>query len=76
MLKCHEVVADADRLLADELAGRKRFAINMHLLICRDCRRYIRQLRALLSAIPNMHDKASEQEVTAIMDNIKAHSDS
>ena len=47
MLSCKEVT----RIVAsDELAGagwRRRLAIRIHLLICRYCRRYAAQLRAI-----------------------------
>ena len=50
MLKCKEVA----RLLAsDELEGarlHRRLSVRAHLLMCRHCRRYAAQLRALGSA--------------------------
>ena len=74
MLTCREVVTDTDRLIAGELTRRQRWAMHLHLIMCRHCRRYVRQMRALLRAIPTMHAKASEQEVAEVMDVIDKHS--
>ncbi len=73
MLKCREVVDTADQLLDGNISRRQRFAIKMHLVMCRHCRRYVRQLRALLSAIPFMHGKASDAEVAQVMEHIHNH---
>ena len=71
MLKCREVVHQADALLAGELSGRERFALRMHIIICRHCRRYVKQFRHLLRAIPRMHGQASESEVSRVMTAVK-----
>lgn len=73
MLKCREIVDNADQLLNGDLNRRQRLAIKMHLLMCRHCRRYVRQLRALLRAIPFMHGKASEAEVSRVIEHIHSH---
>jgi len=72
VLSGRDVVRDADLLLADELAWQRRLSLKMHLLICRHCRRYVKQLRALIRAVPFMHSKASDEEVSEIMDHICA----
>lgn len=73
MLKCREVVDNADQLIDGTMSRRQRLAINMHLLICVHCRRYMRQLQALLRAIPLMHGQASEAEVSRVMNYINDH---
>lgn len=73
MLKCREVVDDADQLINGDLNRRQRFAIGMHLLMCHHCRRYVRQLRALLQAIPFIHGKANDAEVSQVMAHIRRH---
>lgn len=70
MLRCREIVQDADLLLAAELPWQRRIAVKLHLLMCRHCRRYVRQLRALIRAVPFMHRKASDEEVSRIMDHV------
>ena len=50
MLKCKHVVEKADALVdGAPLSKRERFALRLHLLICHHCRRYVRQLRALVT---------------------------
>ena len=73
MLKCREVVHNAGQLLDGDISRRQRLAIRMHLLMCRHCRRYVRQLQALLRAIPFMHHQASDAEVTRVMNKIRSH---
>ncbi len=65
MLKCKEVA----RLVAtDELSGagwRRRSVIRLHLLICRHCRRYAKQLRAIgQSARKHLGFEAGEPAAT------------
>lgn len=73
MLKCREIVDNADQLLDGNISRRQRLDLKMHLLICRHCRRYVRQLRALLRAIPFMHGKASDTEVSRVMEHLHGH---
>ena len=76
MLNCREVVQDADLLLAGELAWRRRLSLQMHLLMCNRCRRYVKQLRVLIRAVPFMHAKASDDEVDQIMSHVCSGDDS
>lgn len=46
MMTCRDVTALASQHLDGELPIGKRLAIRMHVLMCRHCRRYLRQLRA------------------------------
>lgn len=73
MLSCRELVNHADRLLEDDLSFSARIAIKFHLLLCRHCRRYVKQLRRLVAAIPFMHNKATDEEVHKVMDCIHSH---
>lgn len=70
MLKCREVVNSAGQYIDGEMNRRQRLAMKMHLLMCHHCRRYIRQQRALLKAIPFMHRQASKDEVDKVMEHI------
>ncbi len=70
MLSCREVVRDSDLLLAGELPWQRRLSLKMHLLMCHHCRRYVRQLRVLIRAVPFMHGKASDEEVSEIMGHV------
>ena len=62
MLSCKEV---SRSIAADELAAagwRRRLAVQTHLLMCRHCRRYSRQIKALGAAV---RDLFSEQRPEA-----------
>ncbi|GLZ87835.1 hypothetical protein Pres01_38860 [Metapseudomonas resinovorans] len=45
MLTCKELVARSSELLDGELSFRERMAVRRHLMLCRNCRRFIKQMR-------------------------------
>lgn len=45
MLKCRDVVEQADAYLATELSSWQRFQYNLHLMVCGYCRRYIKSFK-------------------------------
>ena len=60
MLSCKEVTR---KIASDELAEagwRERLAVRFHLLLCRHCRRYAVQLRAIGAAARNLWGPRSE----------------
>jgi len=62
MLKCNEVT----RLYASDAARsaslRKRLALRIHLLMCRHCRRYVRELRAIGEAVRDLGRQAPDHD--------------
>ena len=70
MLTCKEIVEQADSLLSEELRWSRRMSIWMHLQLCRHCRRYVKQLRWLLQAIPTMHRALPEEELERVLSSI------
>lgn len=75
MLKCRELAGKADQYLDGELSPRERLAIRLHILMCHHCRRYLRQMGALLRAFPHRHNTASDEEVCAVMEHLHQHAD-
>lgn len=67
MLKCRDFVERADGLLDGSLSRRQRLSLRLHSVLCRHCRRYLRQLRALLAAIPAVHPPASDEQVAQVL---------
>ena len=65
MVRCSEVV----RLIASDEYGSagfiKRFGIRLHLAMCRNCTRYLRQLRALGAALHDGVEAVPASEVEA-----------
>lgn len=55
MLRCRELVEQADAYLADDLTKWQRIQFRLHLAVCRHCRRYVRQLKTT--------QKVSQQQV-------------
>ena len=56
MPTCQQV---AREIASDELATaswRRRSAVRIHLLLCRHCRRYARQMRAIGSAVQSLFE--------------------
>lgn len=55
MIKCKEASQLASRALDCKLSFRERFALKLHLLICKYCKRFDKQLRKLSIAISSMN---------------------
>ncbi|MCR9184324.1 MAG: peroxidase-related enzyme [Halieaceae bacterium] len=70
MLNCREISQKASHYLDGELSWRERMAVRVHLLMCDDCRRFVRQLAGLIRAIPFMHRPASPEEVETVLDHV------
>ncbi len=72
MLSCKEVVVEIERRLDGELSWRARMALRMHLLMCRHCGRYERQLKLLLAGLQRLHSPATDAEVQQVLDAVNA----
>jgi anti-sigma factor ChrR (cupin superfamily) len=72
MLKCQEVELRADALVdGTPLSRRERMALGMHLFMCRHCRRYVRQLRALTAHLRHREPTAAhDDQVQAVLDGV------
>ena len=45
MLSCRELVAHASDYIDAQMGLRQRWSVRMHLAMCINCRRFVRQLR-------------------------------
>ncbi|MDO8329776.1 MAG: hypothetical protein Q7T36_04820 [Fluviicoccus sp.] len=69
MLRCRDIVRHGDAFLSGEMRGWKRAGFWVHLLFCRYCRRYIRQLRTTQAVSISLPPSAaaSDAEVDAVL---------
>ena len=69
MLKCKDVVEKADALVdGTPMSWRERLAMRLHLLMCHHCRRYVRQLRALVATLRRTEaPRNNDEEVERIL---------
>lgn len=51
MLKCDEVAAIASDFLDQDMTFSQRTAFRMHLMVCSNCRRFVRQLGLLKQSV-------------------------
>lgn len=72
MLKCRDVVAEADALLDSQLGWRRRLALKLHLFICVDCRRYVRQLRLMVAALAQSRRELNDVRLEELMRRIRS----
>lgn len=71
MLKCKHVVEKAGALVdGTPLSPRERFALRLHLMMCHHCRRYVRQLRALLGFLPREAEPLDDARTEAILNKL------
>ena len=68
MLTCKELVARSSDLLDGELSFRERMAMRRHLMLCRNCRRFIKQMK-LTQAVVRFMPESQGSEV----DDLAAH---
>ncbi|MBI2379463.1 MAG: zf-HC2 domain-containing protein [Gammaproteobacteria bacterium] len=71
MLSCKEVTEHADEYLAQELPLSRRIGVGLHLMMCKHCRRYVKQLRWLIGAFGELPRQASDEEVSEVMSRVK-----
>ena len=64
MLSCKEVARTVASDALDESTWSRRLALRLHLLMCRHCRRYARQLRAIAAAARGLWPEESEDPST------------
>ncbi len=69
MLKCREVVEQADAYLASELTSWQRFQFNLHLAICGYCRRYLKALKMTqqISQQLTVSSQPSDNDISALV---------
>lgn len=58
MLSCQELVAHSSDFLDGQLRFRERLAVRVHLASCRNCRRFIRQMRVTQAVLRQLPDSA------------------
>lgn len=51
MLHCDQIAEQASDYIDQQHSWRQRMAFRLHLFICRNCRRYISQLRSSINSL-------------------------
>ena len=68
MLKCREVTDRASELIDGDLDLVTRLRVRAHLVACRECRRFIRQMRAtveLLGSLDRSGERPADERLVA-----------
>ncbi|MFJ4604948.1 MULTISPECIES: anti-sigma factor family protein [Pseudomonas] len=60
MLTCKEQVARSSDYLDGQLSFRETLMVRHHLLFCRNCRRFMRQMRVMQATLKALPDKPDE----------------
>ncbi|NWL78891.1 anti-sigma factor [Pseudomonas taiwanensis] len=68
MLTCKELVARSSELLDGELSFRERMAVRRHLVLCRNCRRFIKQMRLTQAVVRQLPETPGAE-----VDDLAAH---
>ena len=78
MLKCRDVLEEAAAYLANEMTKWQRVGFRVHLSLCRNCRRYLKNLRltqAVSTHIPLTYNEPSAEQIEAIFFKIQQQKD-
>ncbi|MBH9304960.1 zf-HC2 domain-containing protein [Pseudomonas aeruginosa] len=68
MLSCKELVARSSDCLDGQLDFRGQLAVRSHLLMCRHCRRFIRQMRLTQATVRHLPEGQGPE-----LDRLAAH---
>ena len=55
MFSCKEIARQASEHIDQQLNLQQRLAFRFHLFICRNCRRYVNQLRTSIGSLKLLH---------------------
>jgi predicted anti-sigma-YlaC factor YlaD len=55
MLSCKDITEKANEYIDDELPFMKRLSVQMHLFICKNCRRYMDQLHITIQTLGRLN---------------------
>ncbi len=74
MLKCKDVAERASHYIDPNLPWHKKLGWYMHLMMCHNCRRFVKQFRLTIRTVKAAitPQKATASEVKAIMEKIKS----
>ena len=60
MLTCREVADKASAMVDGELGLRERIGVRLHLLMCGNCRRFVRQFKTLVDSLALRSEPGSQ----------------
>lgn len=63
MLNCREVSERASEYLDASLPWRTRVQMRMHLMMCRYCREYVRQMALVIRTLPRLPRQRPDQPI-------------
>jgi len=61
MLSCKELVARSSDFLDGQLSFREKLAVRRHLLLCKNCRRFIKQMHLTQQVLRKLPEAASPE---------------
>ncbi len=63
MLKCRDLAELSSDYLNGELSRRRRLSVRLHLLLCRHCRRFMRQLKLTIDSVGRLPENEFPAEL-------------
>lgn len=77
MLKCRDILEQADAYLTGHLNTWQLLQFRLHLALCSNCRRYVRQLKLTqqVSQQTLLTDQVSNQKVNDVLTFLERHKD-
>lgn len=77
MLKCQDILGQADAYLTEDLTTWQRVQFRLHLAVCRHCRRYLRQLKLTqqVSQQTVLTQHVTNQQVNDVLAFLEHHKD-
>ncbi|MGV8921006.1 MAG: anti-sigma factor family protein [Pseudomonas sp.] len=73
MLTCKQQVAKSSDYIDNALGMRERLAVRYHLMLCPNCRRYIRQLRLVSATLKRMPEAPPDDIDSTVESLVREH---
>jgi hypothetical protein len=73
MLTCKEQVAKSSDYVDNVLGLRERLGVRYHLMLCPNCRRYIRQLRLAIATLKILPEEPPANLDTVVESLVREH---
>lgn len=71
MLSCRDVTERASDYLEDDITPRQRLAIRLHLMMCRHCRRLVKQLSLLRTSLRRRQPQLTEAQQQRLLQKLR-----
>lgn len=72
MLSCKEIITESDELSSARSGLMLKLQLHLHVLMCRFCRRYLRQSAVLRQTLQHLCRPSTDEQIELVVESIKS----